>query len=133
MSSPELRVFASAPDDTLKSEHAAIAKWVEEAHEYVPGELLKSQRMTLKTRATGRVILTSNPPAQRLFVRAAIAQLKYYEGERVRLIREALRQELYPNNVPGVRTVAFQSHHIAVLLEELLRKKLPLIESDVMT
>ena len=125
--------FTWPPNDRLAAEHAAIAKWVDDAlgtrreHRWY-------EQVELKSLPSGQVILDATPEQARRYVLAAVAQARYFdeEAERVRAQGTTEMERVNAHHLPGWEQVWGRRRQIEVVASSLLRRALPLEKDDLL-
>jgi hypothetical protein len=124
--------FKFSPDDPLASEHADVAKWVEEAVALL-GETYW-QDVDLKSLSSGRRLLEPEPEQSRRYVLAAVAQIRHWDelAQQIRAQGTTDMERMNAHLRPGWKPVWGRKRQAEAVVSTLMRRALPFQRHDLL-
>lgn len=124
--------FKFSRDDPLASEHADVAKWIEEAVASL-GETYW-QDVDLKSLSSGQRLLRAKPEQSRRYVLAAVAQARHWDklAQRIRAQGTTDVERMNPHLFPGWNPVWGRRRQAEAVVSALMRRALPFQQHDLL-
>ena len=126
-------LFEVEPGHPLANEHAVVSAFIEEALRSL-GEAFYYQDLPLKTVPSGEVLLAGNPEQARRYVKAAVAQVEYWD-QMVEKVRSQARNDMERMNahfLPGWTQVWGRRRQAEAVIGALMRRTLPFQQKDLL-
>lgn len=126
-----LRPFEYDAADPLAAEHAMIVKWSADVLKVTPSQQWY-YLVDLKRFDSGKAVLSADATAGLQLVRAALVQLKHWDGENERVLAglsKRDRENAY--YAPDCQNVQHARQRVVDVLAALLRRTLPLTATDL--
>ena len=130
----EYKPFNPSISDPLASEHAAVMRWVEDAFRE-NGENNWWRHIELKSIPSGQELLNAKPPQARLIILAGLVQACHWDGEMTHVCEQGENefQRMNAHLLPGWSETRGRWIHVTTLVSTLLKRALPLAESDLIS
>lgn len=132
--SPPLSPFTPAENDPFAAAHATVSAYLTEAFSLAPREQSpQSKGVDLKRTASGKKLLKASPGEAAQLVRAALVQYDHWGRllEQQSIDSRAKYGVMNWRLMPHSRAVWWNYHHAKLVLDNLVRRKLPFTRDDL--